>query len=289
MNRPEVAPASISVIIPTNRGGPYLTEAVESVRIQTVAVSEIILVDDGSPAPGLEDVARRLGLRYLRQAPSGIAAARNLGVLHAESEWIAFLDDDDVWSPDRISEQVSALESGPGAIACATGGWYMNSEGDRFGTDWWQQPASSRDLLAGLSPFPRITTLTIRRDVYQEVGGCDTTMEPAEDSDLIMRLLQRGEIAVVPRPLVGYRRHSSNVSTAGLRGRNASYRVISTNLNRARRRHDNALSLLLRSNLRAFRSGAATENLRDLMWALRSRQWTRSVAAGRLGRHQSAA
>lgn len=265
---------TVSVIIPSNRGGPYLAEAVESVRAQSVPVSEIILVDDGSPPPGLEVVAGRLGLRYVRQAPSGIAAARNRGVLHAESEWIAFLDDDDVWHPDRIAEQLSALESSPTAVACATGGWYMDGDGVRFGDDWRQEPTSSRDLLAGLAPFPRITTLLIRRDAYQAVGGCDSTMEPAEDSDLIMRLLQRGEIAAVPRPLVGYRRHGSNVSTTGLRGRDASHRVISTNLQRAKRDHDLALGRLLRSNLQAFRRVAATENLHECSAAVRARRWT---------------
>lgn len=264
---------SISVIIPTNRGGAYLAEAVESVRAQTIAVSEILLIDDGSAPPGLEDVAGRMGLRYFRQPPSGIAAARNLGALHAESEWIAFLDDDDVWHPDRVAEQMSALESSPRAVACATGGWYMDSDGVRFGNDWWQHPTSARDLLAGRSPFPRITTLTIRRDDYRAVGGCDSTMEPAEDSDLIMRLLQRGEIAAAARPLVGYRRHGSNVSTTGLRARSASHRVIIANLKRANVRHDIELTRLLRSNLRAFRRTAATENLRELSSQLRARRW----------------
>ncbi len=264
---------TVSVIIPSNRGGPYLAEAVDSVRTQSGAVSEILLVDDGSPSPGLETVASGLGVRYVRQAPSGIAAARNLGAQHAESEWIAFLDDDDVWHPERIAEQLAALETHATAVACATGGWYMDGDGVRFGDEWWQEPTSSRDLLAGVAPFPRITTLLIRRDVYQAVGGCDSTMEPAEDNDLIMRLLQRGEIASVSRPLVGYRRHGANVSTTGLRGREATRRVIATNLQRAKHQHDPVLSRLLRSNLDAFRRTAATENLREFSAGVRARRW----------------
>src|SRR5687767_14272248 len=117
---------TISVIIPTNRGGPYLAEAVASLRAQTLAVSDILLVDDGSPAPGLEDVARELGLRYHRQEPSGIAAARNTGVRQVDSEWVAFLDDDDFWHPDRLRAQLSALAGEPDAIACFTGGEYID-------------------------------------------------------------------------------------------------------------------------------------------------------------------
>src|SRR6478609_216235 len=106
---------TISVIMPTNRGGPYLAEAVASLRAQTLATSDILLVDDGSPAPGLEDVARELGLRYYRQEPSGIAAARNAGVHQVDSEWVAFLDDDDVWHPDRLRAQMSAVVRAPDA------------------------------------------------------------------------------------------------------------------------------------------------------------------------------
>lgn len=274
MDRP-----SVSVIIPTNRGGPFLDEAVASVRAQTVPVAEVILVDDGSPAPGLGDVAARLGLRYLRQEPSGIAAARNLGVAHATGEWVAFLDDDDVWHPERIEEQLRALDARSDAVACGTGGWYMDGAGQRFGEDWWQHPASSQDLLAGRVPLPRITTLTIRRQAYLDVGGCDSDMEPAEDNDLVLRLVATGEVATVPRPLVGYRRHGGNLSSSRLRGRLAGDRVVRTRLAHARRRGDGELTALLRVNLRLLRRRAALENLRDLRAAVRERDWQASRAA----------
>src|SRR5687767_910711 len=98
--------ARVSVVIPSNRGGPYLRDAVASVMQQTVSVHEIILVDDGSPEPGLAHVADELGIDYVRQRASGLSTARNHGAARASGEWIAFLDDDDVWYPEKIEAQL---------------------------------------------------------------------------------------------------------------------------------------------------------------------------------------
>ena len=265
---------SVSVVIPTNRGGPYLAEAAASVAAQTVRVAEVILVDDGSAAPGLADTAEDLGIAYVRQEASGLSVARNTGARRATGEWIAFLDDDDVWHPDRIERQLDALEAHPEAIACAAGGWYMDAAGTPFGDGWVARPASAGDMLSGIAPFPRITTLLIRRDSYLVVGGCDPAAEPSEDNDLIMRLLQVGDFTAVDAPLVGYRRHSSNVTARNLRGRSASHRNIVRQRDLAARRGDADLAARLEANLRAFRDQAARENLADLSGAFRRREWS---------------
>ena len=259
----------MSVIIPTNRGGAYLEEAVASVRAQTAPVDEILLVDDGSPEPGLADVAGRLGLRCIRQQASGLSVARNTGAAAARGDWIAYLDDDDVWHPERIASQLHALESMPDAIAACTGGWYMDAEGRRFGTDWPARPATSARMLAYDVPPPRITTLLIRRTAYDAVGGCRSEMEPAEDNDLILRLLQVGEFACVDRALVGYRRHGANVTVRGLAGREANRRVIRDQLHRARARRDDRTVMQLAKHRRAFRRYAAVDNLGEWLGAVR--------------------
>ncbi|WP_404443965.1 glycosyltransferase family 2 protein [Microbacterium marinum] len=261
----------MTVIIPSNRSSPFLHEAVASARAQTHPVASLVLVDDGSPYPGLSAIADELDLIYVRQQAAGISAARNRGVQAAATDWIAFLDDDDVWHPDRLARQMAMLDSASSAVACATGGWYMRADGSRFGSDWVAIPATRAELLRGDSPFPRVTTLTMKRSAYLSVGGCDTTMEPAEDNDLIMRLLLAGgEITTVPAPLVGYRRHDANVTTRSIRGRVAGDRVVRRNLARALRSHDAVSAELLRANLRRFRSDHALDNLRELAAALRS-------------------
>jgi glycosyltransferase involved in cell wall biosynthesis len=255
---------SISVIIPTNRDGRYLRETVASVRSQTAAVGEIVLVDDGSPPPGLADIAAELGVSYVQQDASGLSAARNTGVATARGEWIAFLDDDDVWHPERIQSQLDALTGASEAIAAYTGGWYMDAEGKPFGQGWPAPAASARDMLAGEVTFPRITTLLIRRSAYLAVGGCRSEMEPAEDNELILRLLQRGEFAAVDRQLVGYRRHNANITNRGLPGRKAAIRGLRHQVRLARRRGDRELARLLTRNLRHYRHHAAAENLAEL-------------------------
>lgn len=261
---------SVSVIIPTNRDGRYLRETVASVRAQTAPVGEIVLVDDGAPAPGLAAIAAELGVSYVRQDASGLSVARNTGVAAARGEWVAFLDDDDVWHPERIRSQLDALDATPDAVAAYTGGWYMDAEGRPFGAGWPAPAASARDMLAGDVTFPRITTLLIRREAYEAVGGCRSEMEPAEDNELILRLLQRGEFAAVDRQLVGYRRHSANVTNRGLPGRKAAVRGLRGQLRRAGRRGDRALAGLLRQNLRRYRRHAASENLGELTAAAKA-------------------
>lgn len=260
---------SVSVIIPTNRDGRYLRETVASVRAQTAPVGEIVLVDDGAPAPGLAAIAAELGVTYVRQDASGLSVARNTGVAAAHGDWIAFLDDDDVWHPERIRSQLDALAAAPEAIAAYTGGWYMDAEGRPFGAGWPAPAASARDMLSGAVTFPRITTLLISRSAYTGVGGCRSEMEPAEDNELILRLLQRGEFAAVDRQLVGYRRHSANVTNRGLPGRKAAVRGLRGQL-RAARRGDRELATLLKQNLRRYRRHAAAENLGELAAAARA-------------------
>lgn len=259
----------VTVVIPTNRGGPYLADAVASARSQTTPPDEVILVDDGSPAPGLESVARDLGLVYLRKDAGGISSARNAGVARATGTWIAFLDDDDIWHPDRLREQLRALERSPDAIASFTGGRYIDQAGRVFGDPWGAPDASNDDMLAGRVPTPRITTLLVRRDAYLAVGGCRTQMEPSEDNDLIARLLLRGVFVNVDRTLVFYRRHDANVTRRALAGRRASRRSIAEMVRAAKRDGDRDRLDLMLERRRSFAGYAADENLGDFISAIR--------------------
>lgn len=258
--------------MPTNRGGPYFAEAVASLRAQTLAVSDILLVDDGSPAPGLEDVARELGLRYYRQEPSGIAAARNAGVLQVDSEWVAFLDDDDLWHPDRLRAQMSVLAGAPDAIACFTGGEYIDADSRPLGEPWGAPPASNNDMFSGRVASPRITTLLVRRDTYLAVGGCRTRMEPSEDNDLIARLLLQGQFVGVDRALVSYRRHDSNVTGRSLAGRRAGMLSMREMLRTAKQDGNTDRIALMRARRRTVVSISADQNLADLIAAVRDRE-----------------
>jgi glycosyltransferase involved in cell wall biosynthesis len=114
---------SISVVMPCYNRADILPRSIESVRQQTHAVDEVVLVDDGS-SDGSADVARKYGdlVRVLEQENAGAAAARNKGIREAKGDWIAFLDSDDVWDSTKIEKQLATAERFPQAklVFCDT-------------------------------------------------------------------------------------------------------------------------------------------------------------------------
>lgn len=263
--------STVSVIVATNRGGRFLREAISSVFEQTRGVHEVILVDDGSPAPGLADVAQELGVGYTRLPGSGVSAARNAGARLATGTLLAFLDDDDVWHPSKIESQLKALQLHPTAIGCYTGGWHLDADGNDLGVPWHAAAASSREMLAGDVEFPRIVTLLVTKRGFITVGGFDEQLAQAEDNDLILKLLLAGEFAAVDEPLVGYRRHAENTTGRSMIGRRLSLRMLRTHRDQAARRGDREAAELLTLNLDRFRRRVAADAVGDVIEALRER------------------
>jgi glycosyltransferase involved in cell wall biosynthesis len=274
--------ATVSVVIPSNRGGPYLAEAVASVKRQSVPVHEIILVDDGSPEPGLAQVARELGIDYVRQSASGVSAARNRGVARATGEWVALLDDDDVWYPEKIGEQLRALDESPASVACYSDLTVIDSLGDRVTTV--QAPVgSSRHLIARGNGVPPLNTLLVLREAYITIGGCDTSLRYAEDVDLILRLLQIGEFAKAEHPLVGYRKYRGQATSDSLASQAAYLQVLRTLIQRARRSADSDMAIDLRQHLRRTLPNIADWGAGELLAAIRHARLRDAVTTARWG------
>jgi glycosyltransferase involved in cell wall biosynthesis len=255
--------ADVSVIIPSNRHSPYLAEAVASVRNQTATVREIILVDDGSPAPGLAAVAEELGLVYVRQEASGLSTARNRGAATARCRWIAFLDDDDIWYPTKVEDQLEALSAAPGAIACHSDLAIIDEAGRRV--EEVTAADGTRTELLRRGNGVSINTLLILREEYLTLGGCDTSLTHAEDLDLVLRMLQVADFAKVHKALVGYRRHSGQVTSDGRRSLAAYVTVIRGSIARARRTGNDQSAALLAEHLREVIPGMADWGADDLM------------------------
>ena len=111
----------VSVVIPVYNGEQYLADAIQSVRDQTYQNVEVIVVDDGSTDESA-DVAKKFGeaIRYVHQSNGGVGKARNTGIAAARGAYLAFLDQDDLWLPDKLAVQVAYLDSHPevGAVYC---------------------------------------------------------------------------------------------------------------------------------------------------------------------------
>jgi len=204
---------SVSVIIPVRNGSEFIGEAIKSALSQTHAADEVIVIDDGSE-DDLDSVLKefRNEIIFARQQCQGASAARNRAMAMARSEWIAFLDHDDIWVPHKLELQLSAV-SGRDNIALAY------SDMEVFGEE--NSPSRLRnfatpsgrifkDLL--LTNFITPSAVIARREAIITVGGFDIRLSSAEDLDLCLRLAAKWDILFVPGIVMKYRMHASNIT-----------------------------------------------------------------------------
>ena len=213
--------STVSVVIPAHNAGKYINQAVDSVLAQTYQDVECIVVDDGSTDDTPHRLARYVGrIVYIRQENQGRTAARNAGIAASKGEYIAFLDADDYWHPDKIAKQLLLMESNPafGAVGC--GAIQVTSDG-AFVREI--PAASSPRLRSGISGFAALVTLEftmaaplsallIRKECFEKVGNFDKRINTMEEWDLLLRLILDWDIGTVDQPLVFYRGYDIHVA-----------------------------------------------------------------------------
>jgi glycosyltransferase involved in cell wall biosynthesis len=203
----------VTVVIPTRdrweRLGPTLTGALRQEQVEL----EVVVVDDGSQVPAPEAVA---GLAEPRvsliraEAPRGVAAARNAGIAHARGDWIAFLDDDDLWSPRKLRTQVDAARAADAIFAY----------GSAIVVDTGLRPLASypapdtstlaRDVLRTNGVPAGASNVVARAAAVRDLGGFDESFAHLDDWDLWVRLSDAGPAAAAPDVLVAYVQHEGN-------------------------------------------------------------------------------
>lgn len=205
---------TVSVIIPTfNRAG-RLPNTIESVLAQTYADWELIIVDDESSdgtAGVISAYERRDGrIRGVFQKNTGPAGARNTGVRAARGAFIAFLDDDDEWLPEKLARQVQRFEQQPelGFVyaRCAV------EQGGRTIDVWPTRPFCNTLRQLFRANFIPTLTVMVRRKCFEAVGGFDTTLKISDDYDLWLRLAARYPFEWVDHVVAVYHLHDSNLS-----------------------------------------------------------------------------
>jgi glycosyltransferase involved in cell wall biosynthesis len=191
----------VSVVIPTYNRSKLVTQAVESVLYQTIKNIEIIVVDDGS-TDNTRDVLEPYGsaLKYIFQENQGVSVARNVGVAISKGELIAFLDSDDLFVPEKIEKQLSAIHQYPDAALAysniaycdANGSFIRNGSGyEMFLSGMIAEKVLLRKAMCG---WPQ--TWLIRRSCFDRLGGFDPNFAMSEDRDFSVR-------AAFNYPLVG--------------------------------------------------------------------------------------
>lgn len=271
----------VSVIVATNRAGEFFDEALRSVEAQTYPHWEIIVVDDGSPDPDAlrAIVGDRPNTRVVRQRSSGVSVARNVGIAESRGEYLAFLDDDDAWLPDRLALQVRALEADHTAVAAYGRVTNIDEHGNEL------HPANQREATGLASIFdgsatPQPQTITARRSSVIRVGGFHSGLVHSEDLDLTLRLARDGGFVFIDAPLTRYRKHGGNNSSAHRYQTATIDRVLRLHLLRADQARDETYSALLarlRANnryaywiaRRATRGRGGRSTLSELWWAFR--------------------
>jgi glycosyltransferase involved in cell wall biosynthesis len=191
----------ISVVIPTYNYGTYLSRAIESVLAQTHPVHEIIVVDDGS-TDDTRATAARFGerIRYIFQENRGLSAARNTGIRAATGEWVAFLDADDWWLPEKIQLQVAAADRDPQTGLVYTAAWTQTPDG-AAGLVPATPPARIWPKLRYSNCVSNGSSAMVRRDALLAEGGFDELLTACEDWDMWVRLARKYRFAVVEAPV----------------------------------------------------------------------------------------
>lgn len=190
---------AISVVIPTYQRAATVPEAVESVLAQESPADQVIVVDDGS-TDGTEAALARFGDRIeaIRQANAGVSAARNAGIARARGDWVAFLDSDDLWTPDRLAVLRRDLaQAGEAGVHVAdlryTGPGY---DARLFALRGWDFPTGGARRVADALPMAlagvSCQALAARRDWIERAGGFDVGMDIYEDMALFSRLALLG-------------------------------------------------------------------------------------------------
>jgi glycosyltransferase involved in cell wall biosynthesis len=205
----------VSVVIPTRNRSAWLALTLRSVLRQQHDDLEAIVVDDGS----IDDTPEMLAavpdgrLRIVRHdSPLGVSVSRNDGAAKSDAAWLAFVDDDDLWAPDKLSSQLNA------AVAAGSAWVYTGAVTiDEHSTIVGGRPPPPPEVVSRLIPRYNVipgggSNVIVQRDEFERVGPFDTRLKNTEDWDMWIRLSDRGAPACVPRPLLGYRVHTRNAS-----------------------------------------------------------------------------
>jgi glycosyltransferase involved in cell wall biosynthesis len=222
----------VSVVIPTRNRSGLLAVTLRSALAQRGIGFEVIVVDEASS----DDTQAVIGsfndprIRVIRHdTPQGVSVARNRGIDEARGAWLAFLDDDDLWAPDKLARQLST------ARACGAHWVYVGhvNINYRYQVTGGAPPLPPELLLSELPQHNVVpggcSGVLVSREALERAGRFDVSFQPMADWDLWLRLARVGTPAHVPQPLVAYRLHGAQMSLNGARVEEEFWRLAERN------------------------------------------------------------
>lgn len=212
--------SKVSVIIPSYNSGRFLNKAIESLVNQTYKNLEVIIVNDGS-TDNTEEIAKKWQkrderIKYIKhQKNKGLSAARNTGIKNSQGEYIAFLDADDIWLPQKIEIQLKKLNELNADLIFSN--WYIwDPKNDTKIKAFDSNPIESgKDVLRFLikKNFGNPSTAVLKKLILEKVGLFDEGLKSSEDYDLWLRFLLNGmKITFCDEPLIYSRKHSGQMT-----------------------------------------------------------------------------
>lgn len=217
------ASPSVSVIVPAYNAATTLVPVLEAVYAQTFPVLEVIVVDDGSEDDTAALLRERFpDVKYVRQDQQGVSAARNRGAAESCGQYLAFLDADDVWHPEKLARQIPVLQATPDLALLLTRAVRVYPNGRRLEPSchglpevlplnldlWLSRPKRDR-----VSVYSCVSSWVMPRDAFVATGGFDTAWTTANDHEYALRLLGLGRrVAVLTAPLYDYYMSAGSLS-----------------------------------------------------------------------------
>jgi glycosyltransferase involved in cell wall biosynthesis len=215
----------ISVVIPAYNAAAFLPRCLKSAFAQTLKPEEVIVVDDGS-SDNTATLAAELGATVVSRPNGGLSAARNTGIQNASHDWIALLDADDMWEPEKLERQATRIR--PDTTLVYTGIRIFDDSGvreDRLAID----PVAAKKVLRFRNPITPSTVL-VRREAAISVGGFREDVRACEDWDMWFRLQRTGQFEYVPDALTDYYVYPNSWGANPGRGLDALEQIIDTTL-----------------------------------------------------------
>jgi len=204
---------NITVIIPTYNRYEFLKRALRSVYAQSYKPQEIIVIDDGSTDNTPQIIQEFPNIKYVHQANSGVSSARNLGILNATYEWIAFLDSDDEWVESKLQEQAAFHKSNTNAKMSYTDEiWIRDGVSVKIPKKFKKRGVDAFDENLSFCNIAPSSAL-IHKSLFESVGVFDEALEVCEDYDLWLRIAMQNKIVLVDEKLIKkYAGHEDQLS-----------------------------------------------------------------------------
>lgn len=203
----------VSVIIPTFNREKVLKRAVSSVLNQTFRDFELIVVNDGSTDGTKSILNKYFNINVIDQTNQGVSHARNVGILNGCSKFIAFLDSDDEWKPEKLERQMEFFDQHPDAMICQTEEtWIRNG---KHANPMKKHKKHSGWIFKECLPLCIVSpsAVMMRKDLFDSVGLFDESLPACEDYDLWLRIAAKYPIYLIDKPLiVKYGGHSDQLS-----------------------------------------------------------------------------